>query len=39
MSLITKAVKGTQDILPKDSYKYSFIENILRDESETAGFK
>lgn len=39
MALITKAVKGTQDILPKDSYKYSFIENILRDESETAGFK
>lgn len=39
MELITKAVKGTQDILPKDSYKYNFIENILKDESETAGFK
>lgn len=39
MALLTKAVKGTQDILPKESYKYAFIENILRNESEISGFK
>lgn len=39
MALLTKAVKGTQDILPKESYKYAFIENVLRDESETSGFR
>ncbi len=39
MTLITKSVKGTIDILPKDSYKYRFIENILKSESEIFGFK
>ncbi len=39
MDLIAKGVKGTQDILPDKSYKYSFIENFLRDEAINAGFK
>ena len=31
MDLITKSVKGTQDVLPKESYKWQFIEKIMRD--------
>lgn len=39
MALITQRVKGTEDILPKDSYKWQFVENILREEAESYGFK
>ena len=39
MDLITKAVRGTRDILPKDSYKWRFLESILLDETENYGFK
>lgn len=39
MALITQKVKGTEDILPKDSYKWQFVEDVLRKESTAYGFK
>ena len=39
MALITKRVKGAQDILPKDSYKWQFIEKIMREESASCGYR
>lgn len=39
MSLITKKIKGTEDVLPKESYKWQFVEKIMRDEAENYGFK
>lgn len=38
MQLLTKAPRGTQDILPKDSYKWRFIENIMLNQAELFGF-
>lgn len=38
MDLLTRRVKGTEDILPGDSYKWQFIENIMREESKSYGF-
>ena len=39
MALFTKAVKGTQDVLPSDSYKNRFLENTLLDIAANFGFK
>jgi len=39
LSLITKAVKGTLDFLPKDIHKNQFIENSLLQIAECFGFK
>ncbi len=39
MALITKRVYGAQDVLPKDSYKWQFIENIMKDHAHSYGFK
>ncbi len=39
MALITKKVKGTEDVLPKDSYKWQFVENIMKSEAAIYGFK
>ena len=39
MALITKKIKGTEDVLPKESYRWQFVENIMREESRTYGFK
>lgn len=39
MALITKKIKGTEDVLPKESYKWQFTEQIMRDESRKFGFK
>lgn len=39
MALIAKKIKGTEDILPKDVYKWQFVENIMREESEKYGFR
>lgn len=39
MALITKKVYGTQDVLPKDSYKWQFIENLMKDHANSYGFK
>ena len=38
MKLLTKAPRGTQDILPKDSYKWRFLENIMLDQARLYGF-
>ena len=38
MNLITKAPRGTQDILPKDSFKWRFLENVMLDQARTYGF-
>lgn len=39
MELLTKKVKGAEDILPCDSYKWQFVEDIMRKEAECFGFK
>ncbi|MDD5923805.1 MAG: histidine--tRNA ligase [Clostridia bacterium] len=39
MNLITKRVKGAQDVLPADSYKWHFIENLLSNEAQLCGYK
>ena len=39
MALITKKIKGTEDVLPKESYRWQFIENIMREEARCYGFK
>ncbi len=39
MALITKAVKGTRDVLPKDVYKNQYIEATAIDVAEKFGYK
>ena len=39
MSLITRKIKGTEDVLPKQSYRWQFVENIMREEAKAYGFK
>lgn len=39
MALITKRVYGAEDVLPKDSYKWQFIEDVMRKEAASYGFK
>lgn len=39
MALITKKIKGTEDVLPKESYRWQFVENVMRKESQVYGFK
>lgn len=39
MALITKKIKGTEDVLPKQSYRWQFIESVMREEALTYGFK
>ena len=39
MALLTKAVRGTQDVLPKDSYKIRYIEKTVMETAENIGFK
>ena len=39
MDLITKAPRGTQDILPMDIYKWKFLEQLMMDEAEKYGYK
>ena len=39
MALITKAVKGTQDILPSQSHDLRFVEGILIEIADEFGFK
>lgn len=39
MALITKKVYGAEDVLPKDSYKWQLIEDIMRNEAAAYGFK
>ena len=39
MALITKKIKGTEDVLPKQSYRWQFIEGVMREEAKAYGFK
>ena len=39
MALITKRVYGAEDVLPKDSYKWQFLEQLMRSEASAYGFK
>ena len=39
MALITKKVYGAEDVLPKESYKWQFIEKIMRSQAKAYGFK
>ena len=39
MGVITKMIKGTEDVLPKDSYRWQFVEDVMRKESAAYGFK
>lgn len=39
MALITKKVYGAEDVLPKDSHKWQFIEEVMRSEATAYGFK
>ena len=39
MALITKKIKGTEDVLPKESYRWQFVENVMRSEAQAYGFK
>lgn len=39
MPLLTKAVKGTADVLPEESYKWQYLERVLLDMSRVFGFK
>ena len=39
MALITRKIKGTEDVLPRQSYRWQFIENIMREESRAYGFR
>jgi len=39
MALITKKPRGTEDVLPRDSYRWQFVESIFRDEARTYGYK
>lgn len=39
MGVITKKIKGTEDVLPKDSYWPQFVEDVMRKESAAYGFK
>lgn len=39
MKLITNGIKGTEDILPSQSYKWQFVEDIMRKQAASYGFK
>ena len=39
MALLTQAIKGTQDTLPKDSYKIRFVEQTIAEIAANFGFK
>lgn len=39
MGVITKKIKGTEDVLPKDSYRWQFVEDVMCKESAAYGFK
>ena len=38
MALLTKAPRGTQDVLPKESHKWQYLEATLRDTAQLFGF-
>ena len=38
MALITKSIKGTQDMLPTDSYKWQFVEKTCLETARLHGY-
>ncbi len=39
MDLITRKVKGTEDILPRDSHKWQYVEDVMRTQAQLRGFE
>ena len=39
MGDIIRKIKGTEDIMPKDVYKWQFVEDIMRQQAESFGYK
>ena len=39
MNLITNGIKGTEDILPSESYKWQFVEDVMRGQAQSYGFR
>lgn len=39
MALVTKAIRGTKDVLPNESYKIRYIEKVVMETAERFGFK
>ncbi len=39
MAILYKKVRGTEDVLPRDSYRWQFVEDIMRKESVAFGYK
>ena len=39
MNLVAEAIKGTQDALPKESYKWNYIESVVKDVASKFDFK
>jgi len=39
MKLVAEAIKGTQDALPRDSYKWNYVENVVKDVAKQFDFK
>ena len=39
MALITKKPRGTEDVLPRDSYRWQFIEQLFREEARAFGYR
>ena len=39
MALLTKAPRGTQDVLPAESHRWQYVENTLLRTAELFGFK
>ena len=39
MALITKKPRGTEDVLPRDSYRWQFLEDIFRSEARAYGYR
>ena len=39
MALITKKPRGTEDVLPRDSYRWQFLEELFRSEARAYGYQ
>ena len=37
--MITRAPRGTKDVLPDESYKWHYLENIIREITDLYGYK
>ena len=37
--MLTKAPKGTKDVIPAESYKWHYVENIIRELTQVFGYR